>query len=69
MALHRLNKRRRREQEESKRKMEEMILLEQLRQLADVYNSPSLSLEEKAAVKQAAASLLQDPSGSRSEQA
>jgi hypothetical protein len=52
-SLHRLNKRKRLETEEE-------IILRQLELLADLYMDPSLSPDEKAAVEQAAAALLQD---------
>lgn len=67
-ALYRLNKRKRLDSEESRKELEQMILLEQLQQLADIYNDPSLTPEEKAAVEQATAALLQDSSGSNNEE-
>jgi hypothetical protein len=61
-SLHRLNKRKRLEKEE-------MILLHQLQQLADIYMDPSLSPDAKAAVELAATALLQDSPISNFEEA
>ncbi|CAJ1969908.1 unnamed protein product [Cylindrotheca closterium] len=57
-ALKRLNKRKEKEAEDAKQ-IEEMVLMEQLKQLADLYADPSLTPEERAAVEQAATDLLQ----------
>lgn len=58
-ALERLNKRKRRE-EQAKAQLEEMVLMQQLRELSAIYTDGNLSPDEKAAVEKAVEGLLRE---------